>query len=195
MNRHTRLAGLCVAVFTFGTMAAAQHGERGVNPGAMGGAYLARLDNAPAATAHAESPAPQRREPSDRPSARGQRVNVPANQRWIDSGIVVEQGDHVAFNASGEIHLSSNPDDTARPAGSALQRYARRAPMPRVLAGALIGRIGSSAPFGIGDQTAPIPMPAAGRLSLGINDDDVRDNTGFFTVVIETETTGRGRRR
>jgi hypothetical protein len=195
MNRHTRLASLCVAVFAFGTMAAAQHGERGLSSGAIGGARLVRLDNALAATARAESPAQQRREPPSRPSGRGQRINVPANQRWVDTGIVVEQGDHVAFNASGEIHLSSNPDDTARPPGSALQRYARRAPMPRVLAGALIGRIGSSAPFGIGDQTAPIPMPAAGRLSLGINDDDVRDNTGFFTVMIDVTTDGRGRRR
>jgi hypothetical protein len=55
--------------------------------------------------------------------------------------------------------------------------------MPNELAGALIARIGNSRPFGIGDQTS-IPMPAAGVLFLGINDDGLQDNTGEFRVEI-----------
>ena len=40
-----------------------------------------------------------------------------------------------------------------------------------------------SQPFGIGDQTS-IVVPASGLLYLGINDDNVSDNSGQFQVVI-----------
>ena len=53
---------------------------------------------------------------------------------------------------------------------------------------ALIGRIGTSQPFGIGDQ-ASVPMPFDGVLSLAVNDDERSDNAGAFMVSI-----GRGRR-
>ena len=55
--------------------------------------------------------------------------------------------------------------------------------MPNALAGALIGRVGNSPPFAIGDQTS-IEAPAAGQLFLGINDDNVSDNSGQFYVTI-----------
>jgi hypothetical protein len=54
-----------------------------------------------------------------------------------------------------------------------------------VLAGGLIGRVGDSEPFGIGNQTDPLPMPASGHLFLGVNDDHLADNEGSFRVVIE----------
>ena len=57
-------------------------------------------------------------------------------------------------------------------------------PAPAVPAGALLGRIGDGSPFGIGTQTQPLPMPASGRLMLGINDNNVGDNSGAFTVVV-----------
>ena len=43
-------------------------------------------------------------------------------------------------------------------------------PLPTVNAGALIGRVGNSQPFGIGDQ-ASVPMPFDGVLYLAVNDD------------------------
>jgi hypothetical protein len=49
-----------------------------------------------------------------------------------------------------------------------------------VLAGALIGRVGNSQPFGIGDQKTALGMPATGQLFLGINDDHCGDNRGQF---------------
>ena len=55
--------------------------------------------------------------------------------------------------------------------------------MPNTLAGALIGRIGNGAPFGIGNQTTLV-TPAAGQLFLGVNDGDLNDNTGEFRVEI-----------
>ena len=38
--------------------------------------------------------------------------------------------------------------------------------------------------FGIGDQTVPLPMPADGRLFLGVNDDFLQDNQGQFRVQV-----------
>ena len=58
--------------------------------------------------------------------------------------------------------------------------------------GALIGRIGNGAPFGIGNQTN-VPMPASGMLFLGVNDNNFDDNSGEFRV--EITRSGRGIRR
>ena len=57
-------------------------------------------------------------------------------------------------------------------------------PDPSVPVGALIGRIGNGAAFGIGMQTQPLPMPVSGRLMLGVNDDERADNSGFYVVTI-----------
>ena len=63
-------------------------------------------------------------------------------------------------------------------------RKAANAPVPNVLAGALIGRIGTNGqPFAIGSGVS-VPMPAAGQLFLGINDDGLDDNQGEFRVDI-----------
>ena len=50
--------------------------------------------------------------------------------------------------------------------------------------GALLGRIGNGAPFAIGTQSQALGMPAAGRLMLGVNDNELGDNGGAYTVVI-----------
>jgi len=51
--------------------------------------------------------------------------------------------------------------------------------------GALIGRVGNNGkPFAIGMQTQPLPMPASGRLFLGVNDNELGDNSGAFTVIV-----------
>jgi len=111
-------------------------------------------------------------------------ITVPATQAWTATGIRVSQGDTLRIQATGQISLKpSDPKDVAIPPGSLLQRFAPNAPMPRTLAGALIGRIDSGQPFGIGNQTS-IVAPASGMLYLGVNDDVVSDNSGQFTVTI-----------
>ena len=55
--------------------------------------------------------------------------------------------------------------------------------MPSVNAGALIGRVGNSQPFGIGNQSS-VPMPFDGILFLAVNDDQPSDNSGEFVVAI-----------
>ncbi|HET9833219.1 MAG TPA: hypothetical protein VFP91_15970 [Vicinamibacterales bacterium] len=111
-------------------------------------------------------------------------ITVPATQVWTATGIRVSQGDPLRIQATGQISLKpSDPKDVAIPPGSLLQWFAPNAPMPRTLAGALIGRIDSGQPFGIGNQTS-IVAPASGMLYLGVNDDVVSDNSGQFSVTI-----------
>ncbi len=122
-------------------------------------------------------------------------VVVPATRQWTSTGIVVRTGEMLRFNTTGEIRLSSDPEDIATPAGAKSGRRAPRSPIPGDAAGALIGRIGANGrPFGIGDQTS-IPMPAAGELYLGINDDGLASNQGRFVVQIQRTTTPTRRRQ
>jgi hypothetical protein len=112
-------------------------------------------------------------------------IRVPGNASWVPTGIIVQRGDRLAFSVSGQIQLSEDGADVATSAGSHRGRRATGSPLPNDLAGALIARVGNSAPFGIGDQTTPISMPARGELFLGVNDDHVNDNRGEFIVHIQ----------
>jgi hypothetical protein len=141
--------------------------------------------------------------PAAPPAAAGTTVRVDATQPWTDTGITVNQGDRVSFVASGQIQVGRSRGDNATPDGSTLdqqgadtgrnrrggggggnRRDTQGYPSPGAATGALLGRIGNSAPFGIGSQTQPLTMPASGRLMLGVNDNDFSDNSGVFTVVV-----------
>ena len=113
----------------------------------------------------------------------GTSVRVNANQAWTDTGITVNAGDRVAFNASGQIAFGRGAGQTSDPNGNPAERRANY-PDPTVPVGALIGRIGNGAPFAIGMQTQPLAMPASGRLMLGVNDNELNDNSGFYTVTV-----------
>jgi hypothetical protein len=123
------------------------------------------------------APTPERREP------RVRTFDVDARARWVFSGFTVSTGDTLVVTVEGSVQLSDEGTDTATAAGSRIGRHAPGAPMPGELAGALIGRIGNSAPFGVGDQIQII-APASGELYLGVNDDVLADNRGRFRVRI-----------
>jgi hypothetical protein len=110
-------------------------------------------------------------------------VQVLANQAWNDGGITVKKGDLVTFNTTGQITFGPNAGMTAGPDGNGSLRKPDY-PVPAMPAGGLIGRVGTSAPFPIGSNTQPIVMPADGRLMLGVNDNELGDNSGAFTVVV-----------
>jgi hypothetical protein len=117
----------------------------------------------------------------------GQGVAVPANQAWTPTGITVRKGDILTFTATGEARLSNDPSDIATATGAKSNRRSQTAPIPDVYAGALISRVGNSAPFPIGEKQT-VTMPANGQLFLGINDDHVADNQGGYRVVIQRNT-------
>lgn len=115
----------------------------------------------------------------------GTTINVPANRAWTDTGITVNQGDKVVFQASGTITYGRSPGQTATPDGGEDRRA--QYPAPSLPVGALLGRVGNGAPFGIGTQTQPLPMPASGRLMLGVNDNELTDNGGAYTVIVSKQ--------
>jgi hypothetical protein len=120
---------------------------------------------------------------TQQPSVPGAIV-VSGNQQWVPTGRTVRNGETIRFESTGEVQLSANANDKAQPAGAFSQRRpAAGAPLPDVLAGALIARIGNGEPFPIGNQTS-VRMPDSGPLYLGINDDAVGDNSGQYNVVI-----------
>lgn len=110
-------------------------------------------------------------------------ITVQANQPWTSTGITVRRGQTITLTTTGEVQLSDNVNDIADANGHKGGRLAVNGTMRQELAGALIGRIGNGAPFGIGKQTS-IVAPASGVLFLGVNDDEFADNRGNFQVIV-----------
>ena len=108
-------------------------------------------------------------------------VLVQANQQWNDAGITVKKGDRIAFSTSGQISYGQGM--TAGPDGNGSLRRPDY-PVPAMPVGGLIGRVGNGTPFPIGSNAQPIVMPNDGRLMLGVNDNELDDNSGAFTVTV-----------
>ena len=111
---------------------------------------------------------------------------VPATQRWTDTGIDVHAGDTITIDAYGTVRLSADPNDVADPLGSHLGRRAADAPLRDSPAGALVARIGNATIL-IGDHRTLTRYPFSGRLSLGVNDDHLNDNSGQYTASVNVE--------
>lgn len=111
---------------------------------------------------------------------------VSARTRWTDTGVEVQAGDRLEITADGRITLSgsAHSHDAANAAGSVNGRRAAQAPLPDMPAGAVIARIGNSAPFYVGDRHAVSRASNTGRLYLSVNDDYLEDNNGQFRVTI-----------
>ena len=120
---------------------------------------------------------------SGRAAVSNQVVRVDAQTRWTDTGLDVRTGDQVSFRSEGTVSMSGNNNDVADPAGSRIGRYASDVPLSQFPVGALIGRVGDSAPFLVGDRES-LRVQNSGRLFLGINDGFLGDNTGQFRVTL-----------
>jgi Ca2+-binding EF-hand superfamily protein len=114
----------------------------------------------------------------------GQIVRVAAKEPWTDTGLDVQAGDRITFDAEGTMELSENGTDSATPAGARSGRKAPNAPLREEVAGGLIARIGDSAPLFVGSRRPIQRAPVSGRLYLGVNDDHVLDNTGEYRVSV-----------
>jgi hypothetical protein len=153
--------------------------ERRVRFSEVGRLYLGRYPGAAAAAPTAAAV------PAATPQ--GGQVSVAANQQWVATGITVAKGQQVTFASSGEVQLSPDAADVATTAGSKIGRRLSGGPLPGQLAGALTGRVGNGQAFAIGNQTGPLSMPDAGMLYLGVNDDNVGDNQGAFSVTVTAQ--------
>ena len=122
-------------------------------------------------------------------------VRVPANMVWVDTGIIVEQGQAVHLATKGvaiTAFLASFPGARSGPEGQmdnlGCGEYEGAPPpcaLDGALYGALVGRVGpSGSPFLIGGASSFTP-PASGNLHLTVNDnlESYWDNLAGFTVL------------
>jgi hypothetical protein len=128
----------------------------------------------------------QRDDRNDRPiippRLRERNVTVNPTQAWTDTGIELRAGQEVYFQTSGQVTWSPNKRVDAngtRNSGSNPNR-----PLPRRDGGALLGRIGERDIFLIGLDVGPFRVRQNGRLYLGVNDDNLDDNTGAYYVIV-----------
>jgi PA-IL-like protein len=157
-------------------------GERDFSSSDIARIVMSRPDNTNAATATAGSSG----------SSGAQGVTVASQQQWTPTGITVRRGDSVTFNASGEVRIGSEGNPAIGPAGLS-GVLAPGAPIANAPSGALIGRVGNSAAFLIGNQSR-VQMPASGQLFLGVNDGNLPDNSGSFQVQVAPESSATRRR-
>ena len=118
-----------------------------------------------------------------RKGKRARSVELKADQDWIDTGIDVRIGQDILFYVTGSINI----DEKKRvfPDGEITLRFNRGKPIPNQPTGAVIVRVGmKGTPFYVGNDQAPFHISKKGRLFVGINDFNFKDNTGSFKVTI-----------
>jgi Ca2+-binding EF-hand superfamily protein len=124
---------------------------------------------------------------SDSPVATsGSFIRVDGRQEWTDTGIDVRAGDTITFDPQGTVRISNNRNDIAGAGGTLSGRRDANAPLPNQVAGALIARIGNSVPLFIGNRRS-VRAPFSGRIFLGVNDDNLSDNSGDFQVTVNVD--------
>ena len=120
-------------------------------------------------------------------------IQVPANVPWTDTGIHLRPGDSVAVTASGRVAVETGgrippkaPGGFAPDCRAAASIYGGRFgifPAPQLPCWSLIGRIGNGIVFEVG-AGGTFQARSGGRLFLGINDDTLANNSGFWTVAV-----------
>jgi small nuclear ribonucleoprotein (snRNP)-like protein len=114
-----------------------------------------------------------------------QTLSVYANRQWTDTGMQVRAGEILRFIPSGEV--AWGPGRRDGPAGEVNSPYNQNRPIPDRPGAALIGRIGNDT-FYIGEGSTSFRARTSGRLYLGVNDDQVQDNSGYFQVTVQRDT-------
>lgn len=152
------------------------------------GSYTARVQTPMGATASAPASTAGTGTSTTTPTGRSLRkdLEIPANQEWVDTGIDFEEGDVIRIVAEGTINYAGSK--TCGPNGGERDwaDLLRALPVNDRGRGALIGKMGTGGAvlaFFVGER-ADFTVERKGRLFLGINDDNYRDNSGSFQVRI-----------
>jgi hypothetical protein len=109
---------------------------------------------------------------------------VRGNQPWTSSGVLLDAGAVVAIAASGGVSMGAGWP-LMSPAGKQPNCDGRTGfPAPHLPCWSLIGRIGPDGTiFYVGSGTT-LRAPRRGELLLGVNDDQVGDNSGSWTATV-----------
>ena len=123
-------------------------------------------------------------------------VSVDSNRAWTDTGIDLRASDTAAIIADGTIRVAADRRiGIQKPGGfypnciRAKQLFGQPAgpvPASQLSCWSLLGRVRGGPIFEIGKQ-GTVPPGSAGRLYLGVNDDDYTDNSGYWQAVITVE--------
>lgn len=115
-------------------------------------------------------------------------VTIEGRERWKDTGIVVEAGDLVRFEATGRLKFPDARNDTGPEGmGRGWRDLIAALPLNDHGRGALIGRVGDSEaarPFLIGEKRES-RMIVGGKLWLGTNQNRGSSAQGSYSVIIE----------
>ena len=116
---------------------------------------------------------------------REREVWVAANVAWTNTGVDVRDGQIVYLTTYGG-DIEWRRGERTRAGGDPSARYNANRPIPGRPIGALIARIGDTSTdyFFVGDNEGPLRMRGAGRLYLGINDENLADNRGAYRVTV-----------
>jgi hypothetical protein len=113
-----------------------------------------------------------------------------SNNGWTNSGLVVRKGQRLRISASGRVFLGRGRFST--PAGVATIPDTDKL-MRNEATGGLIGVIGDdNDDFFFVGPLRDFVAQRDGVLFLGVNEGDLKDNTGTFDIVIEAEAGGPG---
>jgi hypothetical protein len=154
-------------------------------------AQLVREGAAPPAQHFAAQTAAQASTAASSPSGKlrtSQEVQLTGDSSWVDTGIMMQAGEHVVATATGSLRYADQQTDTT-PAGMArgFKDLLRNLPFNEAGRGAVIGRIGdkeTSQPFLIG-ANRNLVSPISGRLSIGINQLSSDTGDGTYSVRVE----------
>jgi TonB family protein len=145
---------------------------------------------------HAETATPE-----TSPATGGTRVTIEGNRDWTDTGINLLLNDTVNISAAGSVKVttaghvpdipsmspSGYPPDCAaanRVYGPFSQRAIRGFPAFDLPCWSLIGRVGTQGRVFAVASNKTLTVTAPGELYLGVNDENVSDNSGSWTASI-----------
>lgn len=110
-------------------------------------------------------------------------VELKGTESWVDTGIDVRVGQDILFSVTGSIYIDT--DHQVYQNGELNLTINRKKPLPNQPTGSVISRVGKrGGAFYVGDDKAPFYMSRGGRLYVGINDFNLKDNSGSFSVKI-----------
>jgi len=111
------------------------------------------------------------------------KINLQANEIWKDTGINVRAEQDILFSITGSIYIKK--DHKVFHYGELNVKWDKKKQLPTQPTGAVIAKIGKDGiPFYVGNNRAPFRIKKKGRLYIGINDSNFKDNEGNFLVTI-----------
>jgi hypothetical protein len=130
---------------------------------------------------------PEKKAKGDKPTqavafSSSSQIKVQANADWMDTRIMLRKGDTVNFAASGTYQYERSAKSVCGPGGFS-GGTGRTPPCPKLTPCALIGRIGFTEPFEVGNEMQ-IVAKEMGQLYLRVNEQPVSDNSGTLDVEI-----------